>query len=113
MHEEKTVNKRAPDGPQDGAIPTYLMDREKQTRAKVLSNMIKQKRKEKAGKWNVPLPKVRAVAEEEVFKVMKSGKRKSGYFTWKAEDFLDGLGRIRAWNSSRNFYVYEGLFWST
>lgn len=78
MHEEKNVTKKAPDGPQDGAIPTYLMDREKQTRAKVLSNMIKQKRKEKAGKWNVPLPKVRAVAEEEVFKVMKSGKRKSG-----------------------------------
>jgi hypothetical protein len=28
-------------------------------RAKVLSNTIKQKRKEKAGKWEVPLPKVR------------------------------------------------------
>ena len=28
-------------------------------RAKVLSNSIKQKRKEKAGKWEVPLPKVR------------------------------------------------------
>ena len=27
-------------------------------RAKVLSNTIKQKRKEKAGKWEVPLPKV-------------------------------------------------------
>ncbi|KAI9028437.1 ribosomal protein S8e/ribosomal biogenesis NSA2 [Hyaloraphidium curvatum] len=77
MHEEKNVTKKGPAEPQDGAIPTYLMDREKQTRAKVLSNMIKQKRKEKAGKWNVPLPKVRAVAEEEVFKVMKSGKRKT------------------------------------
>jgi hypothetical protein len=29
-------------------------------RAKVLSNTIKQKRKEKAGKWEVPLPKVRS-----------------------------------------------------
>jgi len=28
-------------------------------RAKVLSNTIKQKRKEKAGKWEVPLPKVK------------------------------------------------------
>ena len=28
-------------------------------RAKVLSNSIKQKRKEKAGKWEVPLPKAR------------------------------------------------------
>ena len=27
-------------------------------RAKVLSNTVKQKRKEKAGKWEVPLPKV-------------------------------------------------------
>ena len=31
-------------------------------RAKVLSNTIKQKRKEKAGKWEVPLPKVSAAA---------------------------------------------------
>lgn len=30
-------------------------------RAKVLSNSIKQKRKEKAGKWDVPLPKVKTV----------------------------------------------------
>ncbi len=37
-------------------------------RAKVLSNTIKQKRKEKAGKWEVPLPKVRPVAEQEMFK---------------------------------------------
>lgn len=42
----------------------------------MLSNTIKQKRKEKAGKWEVPLPKVRPVAEEEMFKVMRSGKRK-------------------------------------
>ena len=45
-------------------------------RAKVLSNTIKQKRKEKAGKWDVPLPKVRPVAEEEMFKVLRTGKRK-------------------------------------
>ena len=44
-------------------------------RAKVLSNTIKQKRKEKAGKWEVPLPKVRPIAEAEMFNVMKSGKR--------------------------------------
>ena len=46
-------------------------------RAKVLSNTIKQKRKEKAGKWEVPLPKVRPVAEEEAFKVLRTGKRKA------------------------------------
>jgi ribosome biogenesis protein NSA2 len=44
-------------------------------RAKVLSNTIKQKRKEKAGKWEVPLPKVRPIAEDEMFRVMRSGKR--------------------------------------
>ena len=38
-------------------MPHYLLDRETQQRAKVLSNMVKQKRKEKAGKWDVPLPK--------------------------------------------------------
>ncbi|GJN07897.1 hypothetical protein PR202_ga25770 [Eleusine coracana subsp. coracana] len=43
----------------------------------VLSNTIKQKRKEKAGKWDVPLPKVRPVAEEEMFKVLRTGKRKT------------------------------------
>ena len=41
----------------------------------MLSNTIKQKRKEKAGKWEVPLPKVRPMAEDEMFKVLKSGKR--------------------------------------
>eukprot|EP00775_Hariotina_reticulata_P005557 gene5557-5794_t len=39
------------------------------------------KRKEKAGKWEVPLPKVRPVAEDEMFKVLKSGKR--GKKSWK------------------------------
>lgn len=39
--------------------------------------MIKQKRKEKAGKWDVPLPKVKPVSEDEIFKVVKTGKRQS------------------------------------
>ncbi len=41
--------------------------------------MLKQKRKEKAGKWSVPLPKVKGIEEAEVFKVLKTGKRKSKY----------------------------------
>lgn len=57
MHEEKTGRKKVEDV-QEGAIPAYLMEREKTQRAKILSNSIKQKRKEKAGKWEVPLPKV-------------------------------------------------------
>ena len=31
------------------------------------------------GKWNVPLPKVKAVGEDEVFKVIKTGKSKSKF----------------------------------
>eukprot|EP00745_Piridium_sociabile_P005307 TRINITY_DN13240_c1_g1_i1.p1 TRINITY_DN13240_c1_g1~~TRINITY_DN13240_c1_g1_i1.p1 ORF type:complete len:260 (+),score=66.85 TRINITY_DN13240_c1_g1_i1:147-926(+) len=75
MHEERT-KKKAEERTPEGVEPAYLLDREQQRRAKVLSNTIKQKRKEKAGKWDVPLPKVRAMSEAEVFKVVKSGKSK-------------------------------------
>ena len=43
--------------------------------------MVKQKRKEKAGKWTVPLPKVRSIGEEEALKVIKTGKRRKK--SWK------------------------------
>lgn len=39
--------------------------------------MVKQKRKEKVGKWDVPIPKVKPIAEDEIFKVIRSGKRQS------------------------------------
>ncbi|XP_030832813.1 ribosome biogenesis protein NSA2 homolog [Strongylocentrotus purpuratus] len=81
MHEEKKTKKRNKEEVPEGAVPAYLLDREGQTRAKVLSNMIKQKRKEKAGKWDVPLPKVRGQGENEVFKVIRTGKRKTK--AWK------------------------------
>jgi len=77
MHDESTSRQKADDDVQEGALPPYLLDRDQTQRAKVLSNTIKQKRKEKAGKWDVPLPKVRPVAEEEMFKVMRTGKRKT------------------------------------
>lgn len=80
-HELKSTKVKTNEKVHEGAVPAYLMDREKQNRAKVLSNMIKQKRKEKAGKWEVPLPKVKAVADSEVFKVVKSGK--SSRKAWK------------------------------
>lgn len=47
-HEEKQKKSTTPKEAAEGAIPAYLLDREKETRGKVLSNMIKQKRKEKA-----------------------------------------------------------------
>ena len=75
-HEEKLSKREAQEDVKDGAVPAYLLDRSQETRAKVLSNMIKQKRKEKAGKWEVPLPKVRPIAEDEMFKVIRTGKRR-------------------------------------
>uniref|UniRef100_A0A670JNE2 NSA2 ribosome biogenesis factor n=1 Tax=Podarcis muralis TaxID=64176 RepID=A0A670JNE2_PODMU len=70
MHEKRNTKQKNDDKTPEGAVPAYLLDREGQSRAKVLSNMIKQKRKEKltltisccffAGKWEVPVPKVRA-----------------------------------------------------
>ncbi|XAR64762.1 hypothetical protein NMG60_11008581 [Bertholletia excelsa] len=70
---------KADDDAHEGTIPAYLLDRETTMQAKVLSNTIEQKRKEKAGKWEVPLPKVRPVGEDKMFRVVKSGKRKSKY----------------------------------
>ncbi|KAG0365352.1 30S ribosomal protein S8e [Gamsiella multidivaricata] len=81
QHEEKNAKQKDTEAVPEGAVPGYLLDREGQQRAKVLSNMIKQKRKEKAGKWNVPLPKVRGIAEDEMFKVLRSGKTKGK--SWK------------------------------
>jgi len=75
-HEEKLNKKQEKPNESEHALPAYLLDRNKETNGKVLSNMIKQKRKEKAGKWDVPIPKVRAQSEAEVFRVLKSGKSK-------------------------------------
>lgn len=81
MHEKKETKQKDDEKTPEGAIPAYLLDRESQSRAKVLSNMIKQKRKEKAGKWSVPIPKVRAQSEAEVFRAVTTGKRKKK--AWK------------------------------
>lgn len=48
MHEQRRTKQKDDDKTPQGAVPAYLLDREGQSRAKVLSNMIKQKRKEKA-----------------------------------------------------------------
>lgn len=81
QHEEKLNKQNKDKKPKEGALPSYLLDRNVQTSAKILSNMIKQKRKEKAGKWDVPIPKVRAQDDAEVFKVIRSGKTKKK--AWK------------------------------
>lgn len=47
QHEEKT-QKGTVEEPQQGAVPAYLLDRQRQTTGSVLSTMIKEKRKQKA-----------------------------------------------------------------
>eukprot|EP00742_Colponemidia_sp_Colp-10_P000722 GILJ01000785.1.p1 GENE.GILJ01000785.1~~GILJ01000785.1.p1 ORF type:complete len:272 (+),score=41.98 GILJ01000785.1:36-818(+) len=81
MHQEKNAKQADKDAIPEGAVPAYLLDREGVSRTKILSNMVKQKRKEKAGKWSVPIPKVKPMTEDEMFKVMRSGKRKKK--VWK------------------------------
>ncbi|CAK5095930.1 unnamed protein product [Meloidogyne enterolobii] len=79
QHEEKE-QKSTVDEPTEGAIPTYLLDRQKQAVGKAISSAIKQKRKEKAAKYQVPLPKVKAVSDAEAFKVVSTGKsRRKGW----------------------------------
>lgn len=81
MHDERKNKHSNKDEVPKGAVPAYLLDREGVSRAKVLSNTVKQKRKEKAGKWSVPIPKVNPVTDDEMFKVIRSGKRKAK--SWK------------------------------
>lgn len=80
-HDERNVKQKDPGSVPDGALPTYLLDREGQRDAKALSTAIKEKRKDKAAKYSVPLPKVRGIAEDEAFKVVTTGKSKRK--SWK------------------------------
>lgn len=83
QQEEKNVKGGAEDaGPGQTPLPSYLLDRGKGTNAKALSTAIKNKRAEKAAKFSVPLPKVRGISEEEMFKVVKTGK-KTAKKSWK------------------------------
>eukprot|EP00658_Telonema_sp_P-2_P012488 TRINITY_DN14753_c0_g1_i6.p1 TRINITY_DN14753_c0_g1~~TRINITY_DN14753_c0_g1_i6.p1 ORF type:complete len:261 (-),score=91.08 TRINITY_DN14753_c0_g1_i6:231-1013(-) len=80
-HEEKdSMEKKKEKGPKN-ALPGFLMDRSEADRAKILSNSLKQKRKEKAGKWAVPIQKVKPVSEDEMMRAVTSGKR--GKKAWK------------------------------
>lgn len=81
MHEERSNKHATTDASPEGALPTYLLDREGVSRSKILSNTVKQKRKEKAGKWTVPIPKVTPLADAELFRVLATGKRKQNQ--WK------------------------------
>lgn len=81
QHEESLVKGAGAPKDDGEALPAYLLDRQSPNTAKALSTSIKQKRLEKADKFSVPLPRVRGISEEEMFKAIKSGKR--GKKSWK------------------------------
>lgn len=76
-HEERNVKTASTSAEPDTALPAYLLDREGERDAKALSTAVKERRKDKAARYAVPLPQVRGIAEDEAFKVIKTGKRKS------------------------------------
>jgi len=73
--EERTVKSDKPAEPTGTPLPQYLLDRSNPTAAKALSSAVKNQRAEKAAKFSVPLPKVRGISEEEMFKVVHTGKK--------------------------------------
>ncbi|OIR59156.1 MAG: ribosome biogenesis protein NSA2 [Amphiamblys sp. WSBS2006] len=79
LHQTKRKEAEVVSG--DGVLPSYLLDRREKSTAAVLSNTLKEKRKEKGGKWDVPVSKIKGCAETEIFKTIKSGKRKRN--AWK------------------------------
>ena len=81
-NEEKNVKSSEPATDNQTPIPQYLLDRSNQTNAKALSSAIKNKRAEKTAKFSVPLPRVKGISEEEMFSVVKTGK-KTAKKSWK------------------------------
>jgi ribosome biogenesis protein NSA2 len=80
MHKKRNTKQKDDGTTPRGASPPICWT-ERESRARVLSNRIKQKRKEKAGKREVLPPKVRAQGETEALKVIRTGKRKKK--AWK------------------------------
>ena len=74
--------------PDEGAVPAYLLDRKDKQAGKAISAQVKQKVKDKAAKYNVPLPKVRMQSENEVFREVKSGKRGK---SWRVYSSISGV----------------------
>ncbi|KAI4213018.1 MAG: hypothetical protein LQ351_004362 [Letrouitia transgressa] len=82
-HEERNVKSSTTTEPSSTPLPQYLLDRNQNSNnAKALSSQIKNKRAEKAAKFSVPLPKVKGISEEEMFRVVKTGK-KTAKKSWK------------------------------
>lgn len=97
-HEERNVKSAGPAGPSLNPTAQYLLDRTQPTNAKALSSAIKNKRNEKAARFNVPLPRVKGIAEEEMFKVVKTGK-KTAKKGWKRMITKPTFGEFRNFNN--------------
>lgn len=108
-HEERNVKSSAPIEDSSTPIPQYLLDRSQPTNAKALSSAIKNKRAEKAAKFSVPLPKVRGIAEEEMFKVVKTGK-KTAKKGWKRMITKPTFGMLSL--SISRLYCYTEIEWT-
>ena len=80
--EEQNVKSAGPSEPSSQPLPQYLLDRSGQNDAKALSSAVKNKRNEKAAKFSVPLPKVKGISEEEMFKTVYTGS-KTKKKSWK------------------------------
>ena len=95
--EESNVKSTAPE-PSSNPLPQYLLDRHNPSNAKAISSAIKNKRSEKAAKYSVPLPKVRGISEEEMFKAIGTGKKtkKKSWFVL----YLYILASERVWKYS-------------
>jgi ribosome biogenesis protein NSA2 len=76
-HEQRNVKSSSLKEDSSVPLPQYLLDRTQERNAKALSSQIKERRKEKAARFSVPIPKVRGISEEEIFKVVKTGKKTS------------------------------------
>ena len=61
-HEEKNVKTPSEIEPSGEPLPPYLLDRSNPGQAKALSSSIKDKRKDRAAKFSVPLPKVKGIS---------------------------------------------------
>jgi len=106
--EQSDVKSAAPE-PSSTPIPQYLLDRNNPSNAKALSSAIKNKRNEKAAKYSVPLPKVRGISEEEMFKAIGTGK-KTKKTAWKrmiTKPTFGKLGLIRGYEAFRDTH-YAG-----
>merc|ERR1711977_345012 len=68
IHHKTEDRLKVDDGTPKNSVPAYLLERGHTNSVKLMSESIKLKRKEKAGKWELPLPKVRSIKEEEIFK---------------------------------------------